>query len=933
MNYIFFLFLIHSIKCYLFSVIIPIYNAGRYLDDSINSIINQTIGFNKIQIILVNDESTDNTEDICLKYAKLYKNNIRYIKMKHGGVSKARNEGMKYANGKYINFLDSDDKWDSQAFKNVHLFFKFNKNVDIVAGRIKNFELNNRYQYIDYKFKITRVVNLTENFNYFQFHAASCIFRKVSIINNKFDYRVIFAEDVKFVNTNLLKKPLLGVIREAIYYSRKRADSSSASQNMNYKKEFYFNSIYFVLHYLISNSQRLYNNILPFIQFYIAFEILFRMEMLSYKYLDLTNFNKYCELIVNLIKSIEDKYLLDIKNFNPFLTVFALSKKYNKDIRYELKLKNESLLYSNNVIMNLNKNKNIISLNILELKDNILHLECEDKFWMPRESYTYFCEFGNKIYFPKIFNYSTYEITSMFGPINRGRIISFDIELDLSYYTEEGTNIHFYIYFMKSKIEIFPLLCKYSHIPSIPNSYYISGNYIIRNYNKSLIIYQFDNKLALFFEERYRMELNKLEKYEIIKLRNETLDNNKNNSEKKGDIWLINDNKNKAGDNGEYFFRYLNQLKPKNINFYFIIEKNCSDYIRLKNYSNIIDVSSYEYLSLFLKADKIISSIADSWVNNPFGDNENFIRDLIHFKFIYLNNGISKNDITFNLNKIEKNFHLIISSSKQEYNSILNIDYGYNRNNVILAGMPKFDNLIKLKKAIKKEKIIMIFPSWSISFDDIKDLEFIESNKSESFKYTKNFKFYNNLINNPELLEVMNDNNYIGILCLNQNSDYKYFDKNKLFKFNTKCYYQELIVKTSLLITDYNKIFFDFGYIKTPIIYSQFDNENNEEKKFEGFFNYEKNGFGPVCTNLKCTIINIIYEIKNNCKMKSLYIKKITNFFRYLDAENNQRIFHAIKTEKKNILLFETQKNQYIIIFFLFLLNFAIIRKKIVKIL
>ena len=306
--------MIHSIKCYLFSVIIPIYNAGRYLDDSINSIINQTIGFKKIQIILVNDESTDNTEDICLKYAKLYKNNIRYIKIKHGGVSKARNEGMKYANGKYINFLDSDDKWDSQAFKNVNLFFKFNKNVDIVAGRIKNFELNNRYQYIDYKFKITRVVNLTENFNYFQFHAASCIFRKVSIINNKFDYRVIFAEDVKFVNTNLLKKPLLGVIREAIYYSRKRSDTSSASQNIEGNNEFYFTSIYLVLHYLILESKKLYNSIVPFIQFYIAYEIIFRISMKANKYLNIDNYNKYCELIENLLEQINEKYFLDIKN-------------------------------------------------------------------------------------------------------------------------------------------------------------------------------------------------------------------------------------------------------------------------------------------------------------------------------------------------------------------------------------------------------------------------------------------------------------------------------------------------------------------------------------------------------------------------------------------------------------------------------------------
>jgi len=882
----------------------------------------------------VNDDSTDDTEDICLKYTKLYKDNIKYIKIKHGGVSKARNEGMNYADGKYINFLDSDDKWDSKAFNHVNLFFKLNKNVDIVAGRIKNFELNNRYQYIDYKFKVTRVANLTEDFNYFQFHAASCFFRRSSIINIKFDERVIFAEDVKFVNTNLLNKPLLGVIKEAIYYSRKRADSSSASQNMNYKIEFYFNSIYFVIHFLILNSKRLYSNLLPFIQFYIAYEILFRMDIQSYKYLDLIIFKKYCKLIEDLINSIEDKYLLDIKNFKPFLTVIALSKKYKKDIRYQLKLKNESLLYSNNIIINLNKNKNIISLNILEIKDNILHLECEDKFWMPREIYTYFCEFGNKRYYPKIFYYSNYDIASMFGVINKGRIIIFDIELDLDYYSNYGKYLNFYIYYMKSKIEIFPSLCKYSHIPSISNSYYLNGKYIIRNYNKSLIIYKYENKSILIFEEEYCSELSKLKKYEIIKLRKENLNNNKKNKlEKKEEIWLINDNKNKAGDNGEYFFRYLNLLRPKNINFYFIIEKNCSDYNRLKNYTNIIDINSYEYLTLFLKADKIISSIADSWVSNPFGDNEKYIRDLIHYKFIYLNNGIISDDLFPNLNKIESNFHLIITSSKMEYNYMLYKNYGYNEKNIILTGLSKFDNLIKLRMTLKKERVIMIFPCWSFYSKGIIDSESIESDKSHSFLYKKSFMFYNNLINNPDLLQVMNDNNYIGILCLNKYSDVKYFDLNKLFKVNIQCYYQELIVKASLLITDFNNIFFDFGYINTPIIYSQFINEINKEKKFiKGFLNYNKDGFGPVCTNLQCTIINIIDEIKNNCKMKSLYSKRIVNFFKYIDNENNRRIFLSIKNDKKNNhLLVEIQTNDYIIIIFLLLLILISKRKKLLK--
>ena len=110
-------------KCYIFSVIISIYNTGRYLDESIGSLLNQTIGFKNIQIILVNDGSTDISENICLKYKEKYDKNIIYINKSHSGVSDARNTGLRYVKGLYINFLDSDDKWDSKAFKYVYLFF------------------------------------------------------------------------------------------------------------------------------------------------------------------------------------------------------------------------------------------------------------------------------------------------------------------------------------------------------------------------------------------------------------------------------------------------------------------------------------------------------------------------------------------------------------------------------------------------------------------------------------------------------------------------------------------------------------------------------------------------------------------------------------------------------------------------------------------
>ena len=130
-------------KCYHFSVIIAIYNTGRYLDQSIGSLLKQTIGYKEIQIILINDGSTDNSEEICLKYQKLYPDNIIYLKTENNGVSKARNIGILLAKGEFINFLDPDDYWDSKAFEYVLSFFKLNNQINFISGRLKFFEARN----------------------------------------------------------------------------------------------------------------------------------------------------------------------------------------------------------------------------------------------------------------------------------------------------------------------------------------------------------------------------------------------------------------------------------------------------------------------------------------------------------------------------------------------------------------------------------------------------------------------------------------------------------------------------------------------------------------------------------------------------------------------------------------------------------------------
>ena len=190
---------------FLFSVIISIYNTGRYLDESIGSLLNQTLPFDKIQIILVNDGSIDETEDICLKYQNKFPNNIKYIKINNNGVSIGRNIGMQYAEGKFINFMDSDDKWDKKAFKLAFLFFKHYKKINIIGCRMIFFEALNSYHPLDYKFYKTRVVNLTKEYNCIQLSSSSAFFRYSSIKYKKFKEGIFNGEDARFINTKNYK--------------------------------------------------------------------------------------------------------------------------------------------------------------------------------------------------------------------------------------------------------------------------------------------------------------------------------------------------------------------------------------------------------------------------------------------------------------------------------------------------------------------------------------------------------------------------------------------------------------------------------------------------------------------------------------------------------------------------------------------------------
>ena len=100
------------------SVIVPIYNVEKFLSKCLDSLVNQTL--DDIEIILVNDGSTDNSGNIAKEYKDKYSDKIIYFEKENGGLSDARNFGIPYTKGEYIAFLDSDDYIEEDAYEKMY---------------------------------------------------------------------------------------------------------------------------------------------------------------------------------------------------------------------------------------------------------------------------------------------------------------------------------------------------------------------------------------------------------------------------------------------------------------------------------------------------------------------------------------------------------------------------------------------------------------------------------------------------------------------------------------------------------------------------------------------------------------------------------------------------------------------------------------------
>ncbi len=182
------------------SVIVPVYNVEKFLTKCLDSLISQT--YKDLEIILIDDGSTDNSGKICDEYAKR-DNRVKVIHQKNKGVSVARNVGLDLATGSYITFVDSDDWCEKDYFKQI--FEEANKfeNVEIIITNfVKDFG-NNKLKLIHPNgvIKIFDKYNALKNMirgNLYGWEIVATFYESKSIKNVKFEENIIYGEDFGF---------------------------------------------------------------------------------------------------------------------------------------------------------------------------------------------------------------------------------------------------------------------------------------------------------------------------------------------------------------------------------------------------------------------------------------------------------------------------------------------------------------------------------------------------------------------------------------------------------------------------------------------------------------------------------------------------------------------------------------------------------------
>lgn len=854
------------------SVVIPVYNSQDFIENCVDSIAKQKTDISKIEILLINDGSSDDSDAICRNLCKKYQN-IVYVKKENTGVSDTRNEGIRRARGKYIMLLDSDDYISEETIPNLINFFDLHYNeIDLVTypmywdrgGRIS---LHSRYSEKNYD-KGTGIYDLDEYPGLNQ-STVNIIIKNMYEDNLLYDTSMKLSEDQNFNTCILMEKNKIGYVKEAAYYYRRHGAGVSQTKNNPY---YCFEDIMTYNEGLLDRFSK-DGQASKYVQTLVINTFNWRVntdELLPYHY-SVEKLEAAKQRIANILKKINNEVIIEHSNCNNYVKIFFLKwkgEKLNCDINkngYSIYLSSGEEVCCGSFIhchiYKVRENNNNISI-FASFSSPVLEIYPMEKYIIEgiRKDGTHFKDEYpikvSKVPFrnSKMKTACVYPFTYKFNP-EEIKYFSIKVSINGIEIKTSPAYLQFCGFIKKYHRESIAIArWRLTYVQREEPYFKVSQQSVLKELVNALRTFRYYPKKHVIGIFYYRFKA-------ITKRK----------------IWLYYDS---AGviDNGYYQFIH-DFYKKDGVERYYILDGEFNDIAQKFNNEQrkfVVKHKSKKHKELFLKSSKIFTSFSSLSIYNPFR-NVAWYSDVTHYQLIYLQHGILhaslKRMYAKEFTEIDK---FVISSEFEKKNLIAN--YDYSEDDLIMSGMPRM-GIQQAKKEIKNK--ILFAPSWrQYLIGQLVDNR--RTLRNEDFIKSDFFIKINNFINSKELQSLLVENNLKLDFKLHPIfKEYSYHFKLENVPNVTMNFEKTVLEEYKLFITDFSSYQFDFVKLVRPVIY--FLPDPVEMKA--GIHSYREldlkyeDAFGPLCTTSEELLEKLKKVVYNKFEVEEPYKNRMETFF------------------------------------------------------
>ena len=876
------------------SVIIPVYNTEKWVEDTIKSVLKQKYDISKIQLVIVNDGSPDNSDAIISKYAEKY-DNILYVNKENEGLSKTRNLALSLSKGRYILFLDSDDTISSDTVQSIVPFFdEHYDEIDLVSYKLipirdgKELKQHYRQRYLTK----TGIYDLTEKNNWF-----ASVTTMNYCIKNKFENNIKFDttpgfyhEDQKFSMDIIKEKMKIGFVENGTYWYLQQPQSVT-------KTKFH---AYYLFETTISFWEKFFsqfkNNVPEYYQALFINDINWKNRagiFMPYQF-EGKEFEKQINRVKKLLSMVNDEVIMGHPGVAFYHKFYWLDLKDNKKSdKKVLTYKNAIAIEKDNQLMFA---KDLITIDVLKFKVengkiNMLLCIKSPAFLYDDEQPKVVVYFDNE------------EIKKEIFEVRESSYSYFDCkEKCAKFYISE-------VSFSNQDIEMFKFSVLF-HNNTI-NGYvsFASGNVFSDkleryDYLREKHIFHFSPKKNIFyitpatFGAKAELKINNFLYYLVRDRKRFFARILATIIHPHKEIWLYYDCKGVKKDNG--YYQFIHDIeKNDGIKRYYVTnnDKNFNKGLfKGKAKRRLIKFKSIKHKMYYLRASKIITAYVENENCSPYTVNSfTYFADIANIpELIYLQHGILHAHLpwkySFDRLRIDKE---VISTYYEKENFIKN--YCFTEEHLIDSGMPRYDFLTT---DVEKTNTILYAPSWR---------SYLVGNQASGYaKQEKEFKsseFYiesKKFLESEELNNLLEKYDYVLNFKLHpifKKYGYLYNIKSKRIKIDAD--YSDSEYK--IFITDFSSYVFDFIYTKSAIIYfvpdyTKFKSGMNLYRELD--FKFE-NGIGDFTQDSESTIKKLEIILKNNGLPSKDKLEKMDNFFIHNDHNQRDRIYDSLISSKK----------------------------------